>query len=98
MDYDEHSQSGTQSQEYEPSLADGVFWIVDDERVVIQKRGLCLLEGHPVLAQVGGGLDRIPLEPDVVDVSYIVCTMYLLPRNSRIAATFSGTPAPMAGS
>jgi len=37
-----------------------VIWVIDQARVLVQKNGLCFLEGDAVLYQVGSSLAAIP--------------------------------------
>jgi hypothetical protein len=63
MDNEQDAQSRTHANEEEPLIVGSpVIGIGNDERGVIEKRGLRFLEADAMLAHVGAGLRRIPIE------------------------------------
>ena len=65
-------ETRTETEEDEPFLGLRMIWIIDEECMLVQEDGSGLGKGHPMLAEVAGGLCGIPVEADLVSHTDIV--------------------------
>jgi hypothetical protein len=77
MAHGQRMQISAQTEENETVFGVWMFWIADQESMLIRKHGLGLLERQTMLSNVLLVFPLIPLKLEFAHI-YIICTLYLL--------------------
>jgi hypothetical protein len=74
---EEKAKGGTQTQQDEPLFRKGMIWVVDEDRVIVEKDRYGLRKGHAMATNVEAPLRLVPLEAKLVSHTYIVVSATL---------------------